>query len=102
MKNSDRRSFILSLVIGDGNLHNEKFAKSGRLTISHGLEQSDYIHWKAQLLSKATNRDVRVRSAQQGRALQLAVSMKRFRVWHNFCYKDGKKNIGPLLRFIDN
>jgi hypothetical protein len=95
---------ILSLVIGDGNLHNIK--NNGRLygllTIDHGLKQSDYQSWKAKLLSKLLNRKVKMRSGHKGKSVQVQVCWKRMRAWKRFIYKDNKKDVTRILPFIVN
>lgn len=95
---------ILSLVIGDGCLFTMKRGKKlyGGLTIDHGIEQSDYQTWKAQLLSQITGRNVRLRTGHKGKSVQISVCMKRFRSWRKFCYPNGKKDVNKILKFINN
>lgn len=104
MLRKDLRSMVLSLVLGDGCLHYIKYRNgmSGGLTISHGMAQADYQKWKAELLTTILKRDVKVRSAQKGTAVQLSVCMKRFRSWRKFCYPNGTKDVSKILRFINN
>jgi hypothetical protein len=58
MLNKDKRSFVLSLILGDGCLH--YIRSNGRLyggiTINHGNQQADYNAWKAKLLSNIFNK----------------------------------------------
>ena len=100
---------ILSLVIGDGCLHYRKRTRKsgivkiyGALTIDHGIKQSDYIKWKAELLESILGRKVNVRVGHNGNSIQLSVCMKRFRSWRKFCYPNEKKDISKILPFINN
>lgn len=102
MINKDKRSLLLSLILGDGCLHYIRNHGNlyGGLTIDHGLEQADYQSWKAKLLSDIFNKDVKVRTGHRGRSVQVSVSMKRFRAWRKFTYPNGKKSIPKILKFI--
>lgn len=95
---------ILSLVLGDGCLHNIKNNGKlyGGLTIAHGLQQADYTAWKAQLLSTILNKNIRTRTHGKGQAIQLSVCVKRFRAWRKFCYPNDKKDVSRILPFITN
>lgn len=95
---------VLSLVLGDGCLHYIKNNGKlyGGLTIDHGIEQSDYQKWKAELLSNILNRNVKVRTGHKGKSVQISVCMKRFKAWRKFCYPGGKKDVSKILRFINN
>ncbi len=102
MLNKDKRSLILSLVLGDGCLHYIKNNGKlyGGLTIDHGLEQTDYQSWKAQLLTKLTGRDIKMRNGHRGKSIQISVCMKKFRAWRKFTYPGGLKDIGKILPFL--
>ena len=50
--NEQQLNFVAACILGDGCL-----AKTGRLVIAHGLQQSDYIDWKAQKLSDLLNQE---------------------------------------------
>lgn len=102
MLNKDKRSLLLSLVLGDGCLHYIKNRGKlyGGLTIGHGLDQSDYQAWKAKLLSEICGRDVKVRTFNKGTASQVSVCMKRLRAWRKFTYPNNKKSIPKILKFI--
>jgi len=102
MLNKDKRSLMLCLVIGDGCLHyiRNNGKVYGGITIQHGLEQSDYISWKAQMLSALTGKNVKVRTAQKGTAVQCSLCWKRLRAWRKFCYPNGKKDRARIFRFI--
>lgn len=104
MFNKDKRSLLLSLVLGDGCLHyiNNHGKQYGGLTIDHGIQQADYQSWKAELISKIVNRNVRMRTGHRGNSVQLSVCMKRFRAWRKFCYPNKHKSIPKLLRFINH
>lgn len=102
MQNKEQRSFILSMVLGDGCLHNTSNNVSGSLTIDHGIEQSDYINWKAKFLSEITSRNIKTRKGHKGKSIQLSVCMKKFKAWRKFCYPNGKKVLTRILPFITN
>lgn len=102
--NKDKRSLILSLVLGDGSLGVYKVTSGngyyGKLSIDHGLEQADYQAWKAKLLSDIFERDVKVRTGHKGKSVQVAISDRRFKAWHSFCYPNNKKDLSKILPFI--
>lgn len=102
MLNKDKRSLLLSLVLGDGCLHYVKRKNHiyGALTITHGLKQADYQAWKAKLLSEICGRDVRVRPFNNNTASQVSVCMKRLRAWRKFIYRNNKKSLPLILKFI--
>ena len=100
MQNRDKRNIVLSMLLGDGNLHITR--GYGLFTIDHGIEQADFQAWKASLLSAALDRNVKCRTGHRGKSVQIAVCMKRFRAWHKFTYKHGKKDIARILPFINN
>lgn len=102
MFNKDKRSLLLSLVLGDGCLHyirnNNKVY--GGLTIDHGIAQADYQSWKASLVSKIFDKQVKMRPGHNGNSMQVSVCMKRMRAWRKFTYPNGKKSIPKILKFI--
>jgi hypothetical protein len=102
MLNRDKRSLVLSLIIGDGSIgcYKTDSFKTGRLTIDHGIAQADYQAWKAQLLSDIFKQSVRVRTGHKGRSVQIMVRNKKFKAWRKFCYRNGKKSLPKILRFI--
>lgn len=104
MLNRDKRSFVLSLVLGDGCLHYIKNHGKlyGGLTIDHGLDQADYQSWKAKLLSDIFKRDVKMRNGHKGKSVQVSVCQKRLRAWRKFCYPNNRKSIPKILKFITN
>lgn len=104
MLNKDKRSLVMSLVLGDGCLHYIKNGGRvfGGLTIDHGLEQSDYQSWKAKLLSDVLGRNVKMRPGHKGKSVQVSVCMKRFRSWRKFCYPKERKSLPIVLKFINN
>jgi hypothetical protein len=99
MQNKDKRSIVLSMLLGDGNLHVNSRGY-GLFGIDHGIKQADYQAWKASLLSKALDRDVKCRVGHKGESVQISVCMKRFRSWYKFTYPNGKKDIAKILPFI--
>lgn len=104
MTRKELRSLLLCFAIGDGCLHNVK--NNGRLygylTIDHGIGQADYQSWKAQMLSKLLDRNVKCRSGHKGKSVQVSVGFKRMRAWRKFIYKDNKKDLTRLLPFIQH
>lgn len=99
MLRKDKRSLTLLLLLGDGNLHLYKNLY-GRITITHGLTQSDYQAWKAKLLSEIFERDVKVRTHNRGTASQVSVSNNRLNAWYKFCYPNNKKDLSRVLKYI--
>lgn len=100
MTNKEKRSLLLSFILGDGCLHNTSNNASGSITIDHGLEQADYISWKAQIISKITGRNVRTRTGHKGKSIQFSVAFKKFKAWRKFCYPNGKKALNRILPFL--
>jgi len=100
MKNKEKRSLLLSFILGDGCLHNTSNNNSGSITIDHGLAQTDYVTWKAQIVSKLTDRQVNIRNGHKGKSVQFSVTFKKFKAWRKFCYPNGKKAFTRILPFI--
>lgn len=111
MENKDKRSIILSLVIGDGCLYFTNTGQrvtSGGLTIKHGMQQEDYLRWKAEIISKVLDRDVVVHNKtsyvkatdKSYGQVGIMVQAKRFKAWRIFLYPNGKKNISKFLKFL--
>lgn len=102
MERKDVRSLLLSLILGDGCLH-EIFSSGklyGGLTIAHANKQKDLLEWKAKLISDLTLRKVKIRKGKDDTQKQLSVCWKRLRAWHKFCYPNRHKSISRILRFI--
>jgi len=105
MLRKDKRSLLLSLVLGDGCLHYLKHRKNkiyGAITIDHGIKQADYQKWKAELIGSILGREVKVRTGHKGKSVQISASWKRFKAWRKFCYPNGKKSIPKILKFIQH
>lgn len=100
MLNKDKRSIILSLVLGDGCLHKTSNPKYTALTVTHGVAQSDYTAWKASLASKVIDREVRLRTHNKGSGVQFSFVWNRLKAWRKFVYKNGKKDISLILPYI--
>lgn len=98
MLNKDKRSLCLSLILGDGNLHIQN--GYARLTIDHGIQQSDYQSWKAKLLSDVFERDVKCRTGHKGKSIQVAICNNVFKAWKKFTYPNNKKDLARILPFI--
>lgn len=104
MLNKEKRSLLLSMVLGDGCLHYIKNNKIiyGGFTMHHGLDQTDYCTWKAQIVGKIFDKEITLRNGNAGKSIQFSVCMKRLRAWRKFCYPNNKKSISKVLRFITN
>lgn len=105
MNRKDKRSMCLMLLLGDGNLHNwtDKKGKSYcRLTIDHGISQSDYQIWKANLLSFIFGKKVVTRSGHKGKSIQVSTTVRRLKAWKKFTYPNNKKDLARILPFITN
>lgn len=106
MFNKDKRSLLLSFILGDGNLHisttrsKSSTYTTGRLTVDHGIAQADYVSWKASMISTITGRNVKMRQGHKGQSVQFAVSFKKFQAWKKFTYPNGKKSISRVLKYI--
>lgn len=111
MLRKDKRSMLLSLVMGDGCLHYHKRDKKtyGGLTIAHSCVYADYIAWKANLIGSILGREIKLRKTSNSRfsessndLIQIAASWKRFKAWRKFIYPKGKKDKSKILKFITN
>lgn len=101
MLNKDKRTLVLSMLIGDGNIHVDSNGYA-KITIDHGVDQADYQAWKASLLSFALEKDVKVRTGHKGKSVQIAAGKKSFRAWYKFCYKNKVKDIPAILKWTNN
>lgn len=99
MLNKDKRSLFLCTLIGDGCLHIDNRGY-GRYNIVHGVTQSDYQTWKAQLLSEVFSKPLKLYSGHKGKSIQIQMCMKRFRAWYKIFYKNKIKDIPKILKFI--
>jgi hypothetical protein len=112
MTRKDKRSMLLSLVIGDGCLH---YIKSnhrtyGGLHVGHSSDQADYLAWKANLVSTILGRTIKLRTGnnrgfegyESKPFIQFQASWIRFKAWRKFIYPNGKKDKSRILRFINN
>jgi hypothetical protein len=99
MLNKDKRSIALMMLLGDGNLHVDKRGYAS-LNLDHGITQSDYLSWKASLLSTCLGKDIKLRTGHKGKSVQISVSMKRFRAWYKFTYPNRKKDLAKVIKFI--
>lgn len=110
MTNREKRSIVLSLTLGDGCLFSFKRVRKNRtilyggFTVAHGPKQKDYCNWKAQLLSKLFDRNVKQRISKKNdtESSQCSIAIKRMRSWRKFCYPNNRKSIPKLLKFIED
>lgn len=114
MLNKDKRSIILSMVLGDGcigtadNHYKGKTYPSGKITIKHGAKQQDYLNWKAEILSATVEKQIKVHPTKSYvKALdksydqfQLSWSYKPLRSWKKIFYNNNTKRIPKILKFI--
>lgn len=102
MERKDKRSLLLSLVLGDGCLSLTSPSKTGKrygiLAVQHGHKQADYAEWKAKLISTCLDRNITTNKHKKGP--QVMTTHRRFKAWKKFCYPDNKKNINKILPFI--
>lgn len=98
--NKEKRSITLAMILGDGCLHLTSNKCSGAITIDHGLDQVDYLTWKANLLSGIFSRNVRSRYGHRGKSVQISVADRRMRSWRKFCYPNNKKSLIKILKLI--
>ena len=100
MTNRERRNRIIAVVIGDGGLIRVQQDKtvSGRITCYHCKKQTDWNKFKAQYLSEAFGKEIRLRAgAREG--TQFAVQDKKLRVYHKWFYKNNRKQLKPMLKW---
>lgn len=102
MKRKEKRDIVLSMCLGDGCLAYTSNRLSASITIGHCLAQSDYLQLKVDFLSKAFEKEVKVRQMNSSNAVQASLCRKRFKAWRKFIYKDGKKDLSRILPFIIN
>jgi hypothetical protein len=111
LMNRDKRSILLSLILGDGCLHlssPSQHNKMGYISIKHGYKQKDYVEWKARMVSHVLNKEIKVHSAiSKVKALdkeydqfKIQFGQKRMRSWRKFCYPNNKKSLRKILPFI--
>ena len=112
MTNREKRSDILMMLLGDGNLHwNTKYnSATGYITIKHGPKQFDWLQWKKEIYNKASGKNAKTydkvsyvaalnRSYNQ-QAFQS--SSRKYRTWYKMIYPGRKKDITRILKFITN
>lgn len=110
--NKEKRSIILSLLLGDGNLYNGKVYNSttGYITLKHSNDQEDWLLYKKQFLEKAVGKILTLhdktsyvkatnRSYPQK---SITVGMRRFRSWYKMFYPNRKKDLSLMLKFIND
>lgn len=106
MTRKDKRSLLLSFILGDGCLHylkriyKDKLKIYGSMTIDHGLNQTDYVTWKAQFISNILNKNIKIRQGHNGKSVQFAATWRRFKAWRKFTYPNDKKKLTNILPFI--
>ncbi len=90
------------MVLGDGCLSiiTNNGRKYGLLSVDHGLAQTDYVTWKAQIISKIFEKEVKIRNGHKGKSVQFQICAKRLRAWRKFCYPNNKKAFTRILPFI--
>lgn len=102
MQRKDVRSFILSLVLGDGCLSLTHPSKTGKrygvLAVQHSENQRDYLEWKIQMVNTIIGSKMVPGKHKNGPTLW--TTNRRFKAWRKFCYPGGKKDVTKILPFI--
>lgn len=110
--NKDKRSIVLSMILGDGSIAWSKNYNSstGYLEMKHSAAQADWLVWKTQRLEEVFEKPITIH--QSGSyvdtykkvypQVRSKLGMKRFRSWRKIFYKNNKKNLAPILQFIQN
>jgi len=99
MMNKDKRSLCLMMALGDGCIHFTSNRTSASITITHSVEQGDYLKWKAEVLKEVFDRDVKVRVHGKN-SVQVSICNKKIRAWRKFIYKHDKKDLAKIVPFI--
>lgn len=113
MLNKDKRSLILSMVLGDGCISygggykNGKYS-SGKLSMKHGHKQKDYLEWKTKFLEIGLNVKINIKPCLSHVKLlnktynqyQMSWTYKRMKAWKKILYQNSIKNIPKILKFI--
>ena len=112
MTNKEKRSDILMLLLGDGNLHwNRKYnTTTGYITVKHGPKQFDWLQWKKEIYEKASGKVVKtydkishVATLNKNYDQQAFQSgSRKYRTWYKIVYPNRKKDITRILKFITN
>lgn len=115
MLNKEKRSTLLSFLLGDGCLygHRNKVKQgnkiySGELIISHTYKQKDLLEWKKNIIENIIGKKLNMRKIQQNNNVwdiqttqyEIRFSSKKFRSWRKFCYPNNRKDLSRVLRFI--
>lgn len=110
MTRKDKRSLLLSMVLGDGCLyiHKRGHKSYGAINITHCLAQLDYLTWKRDLVATCIDRQLNIRHFDNTRGIGNKISKQacvattwiRFKAWRKFCYPNGKKDKSKILKYI--
>lgn len=110
--NKDKRSLVLTLLLGDGSLHNSDVYNSttGYLTLKHSVKQTDWLIYKKNLLEKALDKTLKVHDKSSYVKVlnktypqkSVTIGMRRFRSWYKMFYPNRKKDLGLMLKFIND
>lgn len=104
--NKDKRSLLLSMLIGDGTISAPGNRRTGLFSVTHGHTQEDVIRWKHSMLNLITNSEVKLQeryvklNGKSYKQFKIAKGMKRFSAWRRMFYKNGKKDASEIIRFI--
>lgn len=93
--NNQQLNFIAACLLGDGSL-----AKSGRLVISHGMQQADYIDWKAEIASQLFNQNIKATPTRNSKQMQF--QRKFLKEIRYKMYPNNNKSIPGILQYITN
>jgi LAGLIDADG DNA endonuclease family len=116
MLNKEKRSTLLSFLLGDGHLASKrnKINKHGsriyygEFSINHSDKQKDYLEWKRDIFSKVMGKPINIRKIHQDNKVwdfksiqhSFTIASKKFRAWRKFCYPNNKKDSSRILKFI--
>lgn len=95
MQNKDKRSILFCFLLGDGRLSTQ-----GKLTIAHNVKDNDYVAWKTNILSKIAEKEINIRRFDDH--LTFSFNWNRLHAWRKFCYKDGRKCLDRILKYIEH
>lgn len=117
MLNRDKRSKLLSLILGDGCISENKLKTKngtkiigGAIIINHTYKQKDLLDWKQSLIEDILDRKLNQRKITQNNKTwdiqtiqyEIKAFSKKFRAWRKFCYPNGKKDLSKVLKFIND
>lgn len=101
--NSEKRGVLIGVVIGDGYLKASPGCKTVSLVINHTARQRDYLEHKASLIGNALNcspPEVKAFDNSGYPGVRLHKSHRYFRVLRNWLYRDTRKQLSRVIRYL--